>query len=218
MVVINLPHNPTGYCMQAGEKQRLVEMLRTRGIILFSDEMYGQLEYDERADARPLCDLYERAVSLSGLSKSYGLPGLRIGWLASRSVLLLEPAAQLKDYTTICSPAPSEFLGHIAVSAGFDLVSRNLSLVRSNLALLEDFVSRHSGRIDLPPGMGGSVVFPRFVDGTSASDFSQRLLDERNLLLLPGDLFGMPGQFFRIGLGREDLEEGLAVVGEELEK
>ncbi len=218
MVVVNLPHNPTGYCMNADEKRRLVELLRSRGIVLFSDEMYWQLEYDERADATPLCDLYDRAVSLSGLSKSYGLPGLRIGWLASRSPALLEPAAQLKDYTTICSAAPSEFLGRIAVAAGTELVGRNLSLVRSNLALLEEFVSRHSQRMQLPPGMGGSVVFPRFVDGTSASDFSQRLLDERNLLLLPGDLFGMPSEFFRIGLGREDLDEGLTVVEKELEK
>ena len=216
LVVTNLPHNPTGFCMKAEEKRRLIEMLRSRGIILFSDEMYWQLEYDDRADATPMCDLYERAVSLSGLSKSYGLPGLRIGWLASRSPSLLEPAAELKDYTTICSSAPSEFLGRIAVSSGTELVRRNLALVRTNLALVEDFVSRHSQRIQLPPGMGGSVIFPRFIDGTSASEFSRRLLEERNFLLLPGDLFEMPHEFFRIGLGREDLGENLAVLDTEL--
>lgn len=216
LLVVNLPHNPTGYCMQAEEKKTLVEMLRRRGITLFSDEMYRQLEYDKRADALAFCDMYERAVSLSGLSKAHGLPGLRIGWLAAQDPRLIDPAAELKDYTTICSAAPAEYLAKAALSINDRLVKRSLATIRQNLQRLEDTASRLSGRIELLPGMGGSVVFPRFIDGTSAGKLSLQLIEERSLLLLPGNLFDMPEEHFRIGLGRGDLAEALALLEQEL--
>src|SRR6056297_55013 len=115
MVIINIPHNPTGLCLTLEEKKQIVALLRPTKTLLFADEMYYRLEYDPGVSGTSFVDLYENAIGLSGLSKSYGLPGLRIGWLASPSIELLDPIASMKDYTTICNSAPSELLGLIAV-------------------------------------------------------------------------------------------------------
>ena len=215
MLIINIPHNPTGLCLSLQEKQHLVEILRPAGTLLLADEMYWKLEYDPGMSAEPFCDLYERAISLSGLSKSYGLPGLRIGWLASQSAELLNPVAVLKDYTTICSSAPSELLATLAVENNKELTDRGLDIVRGNLATVARMMDNHPV-IELIPGQGGSVIFPRFRDGRSAEKLSRLLIERRSLLMLPGPLFDMPDSFFRLGLGRKALPEALAVFEEEI--
>ncbi len=216
MVIINIPHNPTGLCLSLREKQDLVEILRPAGTLLLADEMYWRLEYAPDISSEPFCDLYERAVSLSGLSKSYGLPGLRIGWLASQSAGLLDPVAILKDYTTICSSAPSELLATLAVEHSDELTRRGLDIVRKNLDIAARMAQDHPV-IEFIPGQGGSVIFPRFRDGRSAEGLSGQLIEKRSLLMLPGPLFDMPDSFFRLGLGRTALPEALAIFEEEIE-
>ncbi|MDY7028881.1 MAG: aminotransferase class I/II-fold pyridoxal phosphate-dependent enzyme [Spirochaetota bacterium] len=216
MVIINIPHNPTGLCLSLQEKKDLVEILRPYGTLLLADEMYWKLEYDPGVSSEPFCDLYEYAVSLSGLSKSYGLPGLRIGWLASQTAGLLDPVAALKDYTTICSSAPSELLAGLAVEHSDELTGRGLDIVRKNLDAAARMADNHPV-VELIPGQGSSVIFPRFRDGRSATDFSERLIEKRSLLMLPGPLFDMPDGFFRLGLGRTALPEALRIFEEEIE-
>ncbi|MDZ7792568.1 MAG: aminotransferase class I/II-fold pyridoxal phosphate-dependent enzyme [Spirochaetia bacterium] len=209
MVIVNIPHNPTGMAFTEAEKRRLTEILRRHGTLLLADEMYWQLEYADEVSSTPFCDLYEKAVSLSGLSKAYGLPGLRIGWLAGQSSELLEPAAQLKDYTTICNSAPSEFLALIAVQNSPQLVGRCRGIIAENLALLSTLAKDHPLQIELLPGQGGSILFPRFIDGRSAEKASQQLIKKQNLLMLHGPLFDMPDNYFRVGLGRTSFAQAL---------
>jgi aspartate/methionine/tyrosine aminotransferase len=216
MVIVNIPHNPTGLSLTAGEKNRIVELLERRETLLFADEMYYRLEYGEEVSGTSFADLYAHTVCLSGLSKSYGLPGLRIGWLASQQEELLEAAAALKDYTTICNSAPSELLGLTAVENAGRIIQRNLDIVKTNLQELRRLVQRRPGTIDLNRGGGGSVIFPRLTGGKSAKDFSRKLIEKRNLLILSGDIFDMPEDFFRLGLGRADFPEALRVFEEEL--
>lgn len=216
MVIINVPHNPTGLCLSLQQKKDLVEILRPTGTLLLADEMYWKLEYAPGVSSEPFCDLYEHAVSLSGLSKSYSLPGLRIGWLASQSTGLLDPVAVLKDYTTICSSAPSELLAGLAVEHSDELTARGLGIVRKNLEVIARFGNDHPA-IEIIPGQGSSVIFPRLRDGRSATEFSERLIEKRSLLMLPGPLFDMPDGFFRVGLGRTALPEALRIFEEDLE-
>ena len=210
LVIINVPHNPTGLAFTRAEKDELIRLLRRNNTMLLADEMYWQLEYGNDADAEPICDLYENAVSLSGLSKSYGLPGLRIGWLATQSPELLQRAAELKDYTTICNSAPSEFLALLAVRNSERLVGRCKNIISTNLKLFKQLTRRYPEKIEFLPGAGGSILFPRFIDGRSAERAAMQLIEEQNLLMLPGPLFEMPERFFRVGLGRESLPIALA--------
>jgi hypothetical protein len=115
VLYVNQPHNPTGTLMDRGTFERVVELAQAHGIVLFSDEVYRELEHDPGSRLPAACDLDERAVSLGSISKSYGLPGLRLGWLVTRDADLRETIMRLKDYTTICSSAPSEVLTAVAL-------------------------------------------------------------------------------------------------------
>ena len=115
LVVLNCPHNPTGYLMPANEFEELVTLSQKHGFIIFSDEVYRGLEYDDQDRLPALGDIDDRGISLGVMSKTYGLPGLRIGWIATRNKKLYQQLAGFKDYTTICNSAPSEFLSTIAL-------------------------------------------------------------------------------------------------------
>ena len=146
------------------------------------------------------CDLSERAVSLGVMSKTYGLPGLRIGWIATRNEAVLSRMAYLKDYTTICSSAPSEFLAELALRHGEAIAERSRSLIRANLDLLDAFFARHTEASVAPPA-GGPIAFPRLLRGRGL--ILRRLGGLGSLLLLPGSVYADQGNHFRIGFGQE---------------
>ena len=120
LIVINFPHNPTGHLIPHADLAHIVEKAREYGAYLFSDEMYRMLELDASRRLPSICDLYERGVTLSGLSKAYGLPGLRIGWLATRDATSMAQFIGWHDYTTICNSAPSEVLAIIGLQRACD--------------------------------------------------------------------------------------------------
>eukprot|EP00878_Enallax_costatus_P039623 GHUV01045483.1.p1 GENE.GHUV01045483.1~~GHUV01045483.1.p1 ORF type:complete len:278 (+),score=70.51 GHUV01045483.1:92-925(+) len=108
LVVVNFPHNPTGATLSARDWEALIKRCQEVDAWLFSDEMYKFLELPPGKPLPSAVDCYNKAVSLCGLSKSWGLPGLRVGWVACRDQQLMQQVLMLKDYTTICSSAPSE--------------------------------------------------------------------------------------------------------------
>ena len=210
LIVINFPHNPTGFLPERATLDAILDLARRRGIYVFSDEMYRRLEYSSAQRLPAVCDLYERGVSLSGLSKSFGLPGLRLGWLATPDSDLLARCAAFKDYTTICGSAPSEILGIIALRAGEQIIARNLGIIQSNLRLADEFFLRHRERFTWLRPQAGSVCLPRLLGDQSAAAFCQGLLEQRSVLLLPGEILEFEDKYFRLGLGRRDFPEGLA--------
>ncbi len=216
MVVINFPHNPTGAQASRAELDAVVALAAARGAWLFSDEMYRMLEHDPADRLPAAADVYERAISLSGLSKAFGLPGLRIGWLASRAPDLAGRLLSLKDYTTICSSAPSEALAIVALAARERILARNLAIVRENSAEARRFFARHPERFEWLPPRAGSVAFPRWTGAGSADELCRGLLDRQGAMLTPGSLFDADGEHVRIGLGRRDLPAGLELLGEYL--
>ncbi len=214
-VYVNSPHNPTGSQMSGAEQGRLIEMLAERGTILLSDEVYRGLEHDEQARLPAACDLYDRALSLNTVSKSYGLPGLRIGWLACREESLLERVRELKLYTTICSSAPSELLVALAVRHSERLISQARGLVLENLQALEAFLARHEWLLEWVPPAAGPIGFPRVRDDRDVREWCERVAGEVGVLLLPGYVYGEP-RHVRMGYGRVGLTEALARLEENL--
>ena len=168
LLVINFPHNPTGYLPPAADFERMFEIARAHDLIVLSDEMYRFLELDE-ADRLPAATaVYENAISLFGMSKTFGLAGLRIGWLATQNRALLDEIATLKDYTTICSSAPSEVLALIGLRARRTIVAEHRQLIAANLRLLDDFFARRSDLMTWTRPKAGTIGFPRLRDGLSA--------------------------------------------------
>ena len=201
LVVANFPHNPTGHLPAHGDWRSLVEMVAKVGAWLFSDEMYRGLEFDPAARLPSGCDLYQRAVTLCGLSKTYGLPGLRVGWLALQDIALRDRILGWKDYTTICASAPSEALVQIALGIGETLTARNAQIVEDNLALAEPFFARWQGVFRWNRPQAGSVALVGLRSG-SARAFCQRLINEQGVLLLPSGGLGFGDGHVRFGFGR----------------
>jgi aspartate/methionine/tyrosine aminotransferase len=212
LIALNFPHNPTGHLISLAEQEAIIELARQRGISIFSDEMYRLLEPEPALRLPALCDRYEGGISLSGLSKAYGLPGLRSGWLATQDPALPEQWLRFKDYTTICSSAPSEILSIIALQNQETILRRNLQMVLANTATAQAFFARHAGQLAWTPPKAGSVALARWLGEGTVEEFCQGLLDACGVMLVPGSLFDLPGDFFRLGLGRANFSEALGEV------
>lgn len=163
---------------------------------------------------------YERTIATGSLSKAYSLAGIRVGWVASRDQSIIERCAEARDYTAISVSQLDQQIATLALSSSTvsNLMSRNISLARTNLQLLEAFVQHHSAYCDWVKPQAGTTAFVRFStkDGhpVDASDFCKRLQDETGTMMLPGD-FGFGKEFagyVRIGFvpDTEVLRQGLA--------
>ena len=216
VVVVNSPHNPTGYHMSEKTLREIVEITEGRGITLFSDEVYRGLEQDPSDRLPAACDLGERTVSLGVMSKTYGLAGLRIGWLATRDRGLLSRVAALKDYTTICSSAPSELLAEVALRHSETLSARNRGIIASNLEVLDGFFARHADLFTWMRPIAGPIAFPRLNRGNVAV-FCDDLVRKSGVLLLPGTVYRDVGNHFRVGFGRAGMPEALEALEDCLE-
>ena len=155
-------------------------------------------------------DALPAGISLGVMSKSFALAGLRIGWLATRDRALLARVAAFKDYTTICSSAPSEILALIALRAREVVLARSQAIVAANLPLLDAFFAARAETLRWVRPRAGSVGFPRLTaPGAAIDEFAAVLVEAEGVLLLPGSRFGHPGNHFRVGFGRADLPAAL---------
>lgn len=209
LIVINFPHNPTGATIPESELKEIINLCRQKGIVLFSDEMYRFLEYDAKDLLPSASDLYENAVSLFGMSKSFALPGLRIGWLTSQNKMLMRKIANFKDYTTICNSAPSELLAIIALRNREKIVGRNLQIIADNFTALDSFFSKYRGLFEWAPPVAGPIAFPKFLGETEISTFCKNLVEQKEVMLLPASVYDFDGPFFRIGFARKNMPEAL---------
>lgn len=209
MIVVNFPHNPTGFLPAFEELSAVVALAEKAGAWLFCDEMYRGLELDGRPSLPSAAELYERAIVLSGLSKVYGLPGLRSGWLVAADKAARDSLINWKFYTSICPPAPSEFLALAALEARQSLVGRSLALVERHVALAADFFEKHSNFFHWRRPQGSSVSLAE-LNVPSALDYCHWLAKEAGILLLPGSCLGAGERMVRFGFGRATFPEDLA--------
>ncbi len=217
LVSVNIPNNPTGKILERDRFDALIALCRSRGIWLFSDEVFRGLDRDEARRLPQAADLYERALSLGVLSKAYGLPGLRLGWIACKDRALLERLERYKHYLSICNPVPSERLAMIALKARARILKRNRDLANANVATLDAFFAEFPELFEWSTPDGGCIGFPRYLGADGVESFTRRLVEEAGVLLAPAsiyrsDLGETPADRFRIGYGRADMDEGLAAM------
>ena len=208
LISLNFPHNPTGALMPRADLDALITLARADGIYILCDEVYRGVELDPNLQMPQIADVYERGISLNVLSKAYGLPGLRIGWLASPDRDVLQRVERYKHYLSICNAAPAERLGVIALAAREQIFARNRALLRRNLTAFEALLADFPGLIDFAPPEGGCVAYPRYTGPGTVETFCSDLIENHGILLLPAalyrsDLGATPTDRFRIGLGRD---------------
>jgi aspartate/methionine/tyrosine aminotransferase len=223
VICINFPHNPTGKLISRATLEALIAICRERGIYLFSDEAYRLIERRPEMTLPQVADLYERGISLGVMSKAYGLPGIRVGWVACRDTGVLGRMEQMKHYTSICGAAPSELLAQIALKGRAGILARNRALIARNLVLLEAFFAEHADLFAWYLPDGGCIGFPRYLGRDGVEEFARRLVEESGVLLLPAsvyrsDLGATPVDRFRIGYGRANMELGLEAMRGHLRK
>ena len=209
LVVVNFPHNPTGYLPGAAEFATLIDRVRQGGAWLLCDEMYRGLEHDPAERLPSAADLYERAIVLSGLSKAHGLPGLRTGWLIVRDPALREALINWKHYTTICAAAPSEALATVALRIGETLMGCSRATVAANLETAGAFFARRPELFTWRPPRAGSVALVG-LNVPSATDYCHALARDAGVLLLPGPCLGADDHSVRFGFGRVGFGAALA--------
>ena len=208
LISLNFPHNPTGALMPRADLDALITLARADGIYILCDEVYRGVELDPKLQMPQIADVYERGISLNVLSKAYGLPGLRIGWLASPDRDVLQRVERYKHYLSICNAAPAERLGMIALAAREQIFARNRALLHRNLTAFEALLADFPGLIDFSAPEGGCVAYPRYTGPGTVETFCADLIENHGILLLPAglyrsDLGATPDDRFRIGLGRD---------------
>ena len=221
LVTINFPHNPTGAILPRERLDALIELCRKHGIYILSDEIFNGLGRSGTEHLPHITDLYERGLSLNVMSKAYGLPGLRIGWIACADTELLQRMEKVKHYLSICNSAPSERLALIALKNRERILARNCQIIDENLLKLNAFFARHSGLFEWRISDGSCMAFPRYLGADGVELFTQRLVQEAGVLLLPGSIYASsltptPTDRFRIGFGRRGIDEGLAAMDDYL--
>jgi aspartate/methionine/tyrosine aminotransferase len=217
LVLINFPHNPTGKVIDRATFDAVVTLCRERGIYLFSDEVYRGLERRPALQLPQVAEVYERGLSLNVMSKAYGLPGLRVGWIACKDRALLARMEHIKHYLSICNASPSEHLAVIGLKARARILARNLALIDGNLESVNAFFAEFADLFDWQVPDGGCIGFPRYKGKDGVESFCTRLAEEIGVVLLPSSIYQSaltptPTDRFRIGFGRSYVPEGLAAM------
>ena len=209
LIVLNFPHNPTGYLPSKKDFNRIIEIAKEHNLYVFSDEMYRFLVLNPDDRLPSACEVYDKAIVLFGMSKTFGLAGLRIGWIVTKDKDLYQKMATFKDYTTICSSAPSEILALIALRVKDKIIQKHLDRINRNLKLLDEFFNKYSNLFSWVRPKAGTIAFPRLNLDQNSYDFCETIIKEAGIMLLPSTVYDYDDKHFRLGFCRENMPKAL---------
>lgn len=209
LVVATFPQNPTGFMPDDAYLDEFAEILRHSGAHLLSDEIYAGLPANG-VSAPNLACRYERAVTLHGLSKTCGLPGLRVGWLATQDQTAMAAVRTMKNLFNCYLPRPVERLASVALRHESALLARNSAILATSLGVADEFFKRHDNLFAWQPPMAGVMAFPRWLGPGGAKALSDRLLDDASVVLAPSPCFDAGDNHVRLGLCKRAFPEALA--------
>lgn len=211
LIVLCTPNNPTGARLTAAELDAIAAIADAHGAWIVSDEIYRGAELDG-VESPSMWGRSERVIVTSGLSKAYGLPGLRIGWIVAPPALI-ERLWACHDYTTIAPGALNDRLATAALAPTrrATLLARTRAIVGANLPLMARWLGERAPALGWIPPEAGAIVYVRYQHALNSTRLVTRLREEHGVLIVPGDHFGMDG-YLRIGYGEPAayLGEGLA--------
>lgn len=213
LILICNPNNPTGSILSEGAMREIAAVAAKSGAWIVADEVYRGAER-EGPETPSFWGMHDRLLVTCGLSKAYGLPGLRIGWVVGPAPTVAELWGR-KDYLTISPGALSDFLARKALRpiARRRILERTRGILRQNYPLLEGWVKQRPAALRMVPPRAGAIAYLRYAWKVNSTSLVERLRDERSVLIVPGDHFGMDG-YLRIGFGNEpdDLRAGLSRI------
>ena len=218
IISVTCPHNPTGTMFSESDLHRLVQLAQKHGCYLLVDETYRDLSFD--GPLTLAASLGSHVISVSSLSKAYGVPGIRLGWIITRDARLQEMFLAAKEQITICGSVIDEWVGEQILKNRTAILEPTLKEMRRRFERVREWISGEE-MLEWVPPTGGVVCFPRMksepVGGTDA--FYKRLLQTYGCYVGPGHWFGMPDTYFRLGFGwptAEELDGGLKAISSAL--
>ncbi len=215
IIVVTNPNNPTGAILSADEMQRLINAAQRVGAWLLVDEVFRGAER-LTVESPSFWSSYERTIITSGLSKAYGLPGLRIGWLVAPEPITLNAWAY-HDYTTICPSRASDFLASIVMQPErrSAILMRTKAIINANYPVVREWLGAHGGLFSHVEPQAGAIAFLGYDLPIESGDFIERLRMDKSVLACSGEHFKM-GNYLRIGFGSDAnyVREGLAAIDE----
>jgi aspartate/methionine/tyrosine aminotransferase len=202
LIVVNSPHNPTGAMLSAADARRVYDLAESVGARILSDEAYRWLTIPGgEALPPPMFDLGPLAISVGTLSKPFGLPGLRLGWMAAPSHV----AAQcwgLRDYVTLSPGKLNDALAVVAMRSRQAIFERNERIIRQNLATANAWVEEHADLVSWKPPRAGLLALLHYRLRIPSLQLADKLAEEYSVMLAPGSAFGFE-QYLRLGIGQE---------------
>lgn len=214
-ILVTNPNNPTGAILSEEAMDGIVGLAERFGAWILSDEVYQGAEVTG-GETPSFWGRTERVVVTNSLSKAYGLPGLRLGWVVGPSQLIQDLWGRT-DYTTISPASISDHLATIALEpeTRSRILQRTRNIVGENLGAMKEWIEAQGGLFTYRPPDAGAICYVRYRSQVNSSDFAERLRAEKDLLVVPGDHFGMD-RYLRLGFGnpREELLDGLGRIAE----
>jgi aspartate/methionine/tyrosine aminotransferase len=202
LIVINSPHNPTGAMLSPGEVQHLVDLAESVGANVLSDEAYRWLTIPGTdAPAPPAYNLGPGCISVGTLSKPFGLPGLRLGWMAAPAEIITD-CWWLRDYVSLSPGKLNDALAILAIKHRDKIIQRNQAIIAANLATASEWVSAHAGLLFWQPPKGGLLALLHYRLDIPSFDLANLLAEEYGVMLAPGSAFGLE-RYLRIGIGQD---------------
>ena len=194
-VILNFPGNPTGGIMTREDYEKIVPILKESGIYVVTDEIYAELTYEQKhCSIAEFDEIKDRVIVINGFSKAYSMTGYRIGYILAKKELI-DMILKIHQYTIMCATTPCQFAAIEAVNNG----DKDIEEMFVSFRQRRNYIVRELNRIGLytPMPQGAFYVFPSIKrTGLSSEEFCERLLDEQNLALVPGNAFGDAGEGF----------------------
>lgn len=214
-VLVTNPNNPTGAALDRASMDGMAELTEKHGAWILADEVYAGAE--SHGDRTPsFWGSHDRVLVTNSLSKAYGLPGLRLGWIVGPEELVAQLWGRT-DYTTIAPASISDLLACVALEPDTRarIGERTRGIVRENLSVLQEWMDDQEGRFRYRPPDAGAICYTHYDAPVNSSDFAEKLRVEKSVLVVPGDHFGMD-HYLRLGFGNpeDELLEGLRRVRE----
>ncbi len=205
LLIINFPHNPTGCCIDQTEFERLVSLCDKHGIWLFSDEVFKGLEHKNQPSLPTAVEHYEKGISMGVMSKSMALPGIRLGWLATRNKALLERWLEIKSHLSICQSSLDVNLTTALLPFTDQIFKRNIEIIENNKQYLERLLHNHTD-FKFSLSEGAATTFIKLTD-QKAEEFCFELLNKKRIFVMPSPAFMTEMDGFRLTLGKKDAKK-----------
>lgn len=215
-IAICTPNNPTGAIVSEENLNAIADIAADKDAWVVSDEIYRGAEIrDERAPS--MQGRYEKVLVTSSLSKAYGLPGLRLGWVVCPTEEIANQFWAYTDYTSICPSTTSDWLATLALDPKFrsNIEERARKIIRENWEIVKGWLDSHGDLFEYVPPKAAAICFIKQNTGIESLDLVNRIMSEKSVLISPGEHFDMSG-YLRIGFGSEAeyLQQSLSLISE----